>query len=117
MRQKFQYEKLVEITKEEPGVHSVRSLSIQFKVHNSTIWRYVRELNLPVKMPLEYTEEQKEFVLNNASTMTKAEICRASGLQYHQVANIAKMAGIEFFERVRVREESEFFEHDPYYSY
>jgi len=109
---------MIRIAKENPGKYSSRSLAEKSGVAYSTAHQYCNKFDLPIRRKKEYAKDQIEFVIANHKKMTQAEVGRAIGLQPYQVYDIARANKLDFKIRpIKPREESEFFEHDPYYSY
>jgi len=108
--------KLIEAANDNPGKHSIYSLSDEIGLCPTTIWKYCKELNLPIRKKKTYTDEQIEFIKKNGHKMTNAEACRAIGLKYYQASDIGRKVGIAFKNQEPKRKvDTRFFEHDDYY--
>lgn len=104
---------MVRLTKENPGKHTIYSLALELDISISTATNYVKELELPVKKcRTNWTDEQLQFVKDNAATITNPRACKVLGLKPYQVQDIATKVGVKFFVKKKEKVESEFFEHD-----
>lgn len=104
---------MIKITKENPGKYTMASLSHELDIGLSSARSYSLELGLQLKRRTVYTDQQRQFVKDNATTMTNPEICKAIGLRPYQVHDIANKEGVTVLVmRKAESQQSEFFEHD-----
>lgn len=108
---------MIKLTKENPGKLTLAGLARELDISRSSVRLYSKQLGLPVKSKRPpYPQEQIDFVKANAATITNAEVSKKLGIKPYQAQDIAKKAGVKFFVKTRPKVESEFFEHDQYYS-